>query len=796
MTDGSARPSEFWKQLHDAQAMARSGEREAAAARLQAALDALPEGMGRNLAALIGRGLELETGLPERLAAVPATLAAGGDLPPLGAVGRPGISLVTCAMNRTGNLIRALRSWRLCPELSEIVIVDWSSAEPVRPALREAGLLEERVRVVRVEGEPRWILSHAFNAGFRAAACDRILKADADIVLEPDFFRRNRLKADRFVAGNWRRAGEGQAYVNGFFYAHRADLAAIGGFNEYITTYGWDDDDLYHRLEEHGAVRQDVDPGSVHHLPHSDEERLGAPQGAPGRRSLRQEITAGTQWYIRRNRFIANAMPHWDDRLQPVPFEIREMEPGRIQIRRRNWTPNPVPAHVKADADYYALMDVASWTLGRRVFALDRARLDAVLERPTGTVGKLEIEAALAMEPEAFRAAGPLLVIALGRDVEPRDGAAALAFERLAELARAQGRTPVVTGPYRDYPERFCAAARACPLIPDWQEIGAVTMITPRDLASARAPRTRLRVVFDAAAVEAPAPRPAAPAVGPARPRLFIDAQHGLGNRLRAIGSAAAAAEASGRELVVVWQPDHHCEARLSDLFDYDGSVIEESFTGTAARIARLYNYMEVEPGAQKDAPIDTNAPGDIYARSAYTLRAPGSDWEAANRFLQALTPAEAVRDLVASVRSPNDLSAHVRMVGAPGSDTASYDRAENWTPEGHALINHWREKSHYAHFMRRIDALIAEGTCDTLFLAADAPETYAEFLARYGDRIAHLPRTLYDRSAQQLHYALADAILLARAPRLLGSTWSSFSELAARLARQEMTVEMSGTDF
>lgn len=47
----------------------------------------------------------------------------------------------------------------------------------------------------------------------------------------------------------------------------------------------------------------------------------------------------------------------------------------------------------------------------------------------------------------------------------------------------------------------------------------------------------------------------AAPALALRRPRLFIDTQHGFGNRMRAIASAAAIAQASGRELVVVWQP-------------------------------------------------------------------------------------------------------------------------------------------------------------------------------------------------------------------------------------------------
>ena len=82
------------------------------------------------------------------------------------------------------------------------------------------------------------------------------------------------------------------------------------------------------------------------------------------------------------------------------------------------------------------------------------------------------------------------------------------------------------------------------------------------------------------------------------------------------------------------------------------------------------------------------------------------------------------------------------------------------------------------------------------MFIAADMPETYEVFQQRYGDRVAFLTRTVNDRSAEQLKYAYADATLLSRAPRMLGSTWSSFSELAQRLAHPPMKVEMSGTDF
>jgi hypothetical protein len=97
---------------------------------------------------------------------------------------------------------------------------------------------------------------------------------------------------------------------------------------------------------------------------------------------------------------------------------------------------------------------------------------------------------------------------------------------------------------------------------------------------------------------------------------------------------------------------------------------------------------------------------------------------------------------------------------------------------------------------MKRLDALIKENRANSVFIAADKPETYKEFLQTYGDRVTYLKRDLYDRSSEQLIYALADALLLGKAPLLLGSSWSSFSEIAMRMSNNKITVEMSGKDF
>jgi len=286
-----------------------------------------------------------------------------------------------------------------------------------------------------------------------------------------------------------------------------------------------------------------------------------------------------------------------------------------------------------------------------------------------------------------------------------------------------------------------------------------------------------------------------APVTG--QPYLFIDAQHGLCNRLRAIASAAAIAQVTGRELVVVWVPDHHCEGHLADIIDYPGLVIWDADQARDLRSSAVqdYNYMEIEEGAAFDAPIleGDNPSGDVYIRAAYTLNSIHREYRIEQAFLRGLVPTAPVAELVSSVRHPNDIAAHVRMGTGPAHNHLTYESPENWPAERHEELVRWRRTSHADRFIAHIDAL---GDNTTIFLAADLRDTYATFGAHFGDRLATLPRPDFDRSARQLQYALADLILLSAADHFLASNWSSFSDVAQRLAAPDRVMEQSGVDF
>lgn len=591
----------------------------------------------------------------------------------------PGISLVSACRNRAEDFRRALKSWLVCDEISEIVIVDWTSDIPLAEELTRHAIQDSRIRIFRVHSETQWIMSQAFNVGFRAAGHEFILKADAGIAIDAGFFENLEKPKDGFVTLGPIMPPTGRENCDGLFLAKRADLFRVNGYNEFLTSTGWNDEDLFSRLQEKELSRASLDASHVHRLDQEDPGRteIGR-QSAPG---TPDETASDASFRVEVNRILSATLPPWGRLWRMQPFTVRQEEPGQFVCLRKTEPPYEVPDGIRPEAETRA-----------RNHPLQPGHGDERADDPGDS------------PPEAIRIGGPV------------------------SNSSADRQGPVV--------------------------------LRPRD-------------------------------------RLFVDARHGLGNRFRAIASGAAIAARDNRELVVIWQPDHHCECRLIDLINYRGALIEEGFLRFAqTRGMSVYNYMEAEPGSIKDARIEMREGRDVYARSAYPLNSALTDWDAENEFLRKLEIANGVRDLLNPALRGKNIGVHVRMEGGKGLDNKSYERAENWTTVSHRQLHRWRGKSHYSRFIRRLEDLILKDADLTIFLAADTRETYAAFRSRFGDRVAILERDVFDRSAEQIQYALADVLLLAECQRLLGSHWSSFSDLAVRMSQGFEFVEMSGRDF
>jgi glycosyltransferase involved in cell wall biosynthesis len=177
-------------------------------------------------------------------------------------------SIITAVMNRSEILTEGIRNWLSLDFVDEIVVVDWSSSEPFE-------FCHDKVRVYRVEGEKHWKLTHALNLAASLAMGDIIIKCDSDYRLDDRIKDFANLKPKHFCRGDWSLAeADNDIYINGFCIFHKEDFDSVGGYNEAIQSYGWDDDDLYQRLRLAGCQQTSLAVSSgIYHKPHAEEMR-------------------------------------------------------------------------------------------------------------------------------------------------------------------------------------------------------------------------------------------------------------------------------------------------------------------------------------------------------------------------------------------------------------------------------------------------------------------------------------------------------------------------------------------
>ena len=158
---------------------------------------------------------------------------------------RPALSVITVCMNRQQHLLATARTIAAWPLHQEHLILDWSSRVPVERAQLPP---DPRIRLERVDGEQRWNLCRAYNLAARLARGRLLLKLDADCW--PDQFDPSLLTG---VDARVCRFGSGPDGRLGQFLMHRSAFEAVGGFNEVLLGYGFDDKDLKAR---HGMAQK------------------------------------------------------------------------------------------------------------------------------------------------------------------------------------------------------------------------------------------------------------------------------------------------------------------------------------------------------------------------------------------------------------------------------------------------------------------------------------------------------------------------------------------------------------
>ena len=185
-----------------------------------------------------------------------------------------GISVITAVKNRISNFKNSFKIWLQNKDIDQIVVVDWDSDDGLFEFVDKID--DARVTFVRIENQPFWCLTKAFNLASRFVKYDKIVKIDADVSISSDFFQKFELRDGIFLAGNWESTGdENEMNLNGLVYLNTSDYLKVNGYNEHIQTYGWDDCDFYERLVEVAKLeRNDImnesDRCYAIHSPHGD----------------------------------------------------------------------------------------------------------------------------------------------------------------------------------------------------------------------------------------------------------------------------------------------------------------------------------------------------------------------------------------------------------------------------------------------------------------------------------------------------------------------------------------------
>jgi len=263
-----------------------------------------------------------------------------------------GISLITAVKNREEMLRQTLPTWLANPEIDEIIIVDWSSDNSIEDLL--AGFRDDRIFLAIVNDQAKWVLSYAYNLAARLASKDKILKIDADVKIMPGFFGKHQLKPGLFFTGNWRIArNENETHLNGMAFYFRSDFFMINGYNEFITTYGWDDTDLFDRMIENGLTRSDIDPDALFHIPH--EDRVIHQDGTNFLKQIDDRERAIINTLM--NRYIVANFKQWNSSCKFSDFKISNTSDQNVVLHLLINKENEVPGEILEKSEMVAIRD-------------------------------------------------------------------------------------------------------------------------------------------------------------------------------------------------------------------------------------------------------------------------------------------------------------------------------------------------------------------------------------------------------------------------------------------------------
>lgn len=276
------------------------------------------------------------------------------------------------------------------------------------------------------------------------------------------------------------------------------------------------------------------------------------------------------------------------------------------------------------------------------------------------------------------------------------------------------------------------------------------------------------------------------------RPKKFyLNALNGLCNRLRALASALVISRATKRQCFVIWKEDLHCGARFEDLFlpCKDLTVLSDDAVIDMDTVD-FYNY-----AAEKDVLIDDASPRTIYVQSACVLKNKHTSWTKENEVLRELRPVASIQSQVKQLAARAEAAVGVHVRSGQNVEICPWEDTSQYKEESKNCIEKWRGVCTWQVFLEEMQRCQLKRNIETFFVCCDKPETFAHLQAEMHDKVFCAPKQCWDRSKEQVQSALVDILLLSITQFILGSPWSSFSEIAHRLSISK-PMYLAGIDF